>query len=100
LLQKVLSISKKEEDFEFKRHECSIEKKNSSEVEILLFLPCTCIQITLPFLMNIRLNEKFILIFLIQVQGYIFELMQMNFSNALDFEEFMHKAGLDMVQLN
>jgi hypothetical protein len=94
------SISKKEEDFEFKRHEYSIEKKNSSEVEKLLFLPCTCIQITPPFLMNIRLNEKFILTFLIQVQGYIFELMQMNFSNALDFEKFMHKAGLDMVQLN
>jgi hypothetical protein len=36
----------------------------------------------------------------LQVQGYIFELMQMNFSNALDFEEFMHKGGLDMVQLN
>jgi hypothetical protein len=71
LLQKVFSISKKEEDFEFKRHECSIEKKNSSEVEKLLFLPCTYIQITPPFLMNIRLNAKFILTFLTSPRIYI-----------------------------
>jgi hypothetical protein len=44
---------------------------------------------------------RFIFALIVQVKGYhIFELLQRNFANALDFEKIMHKVRLDMIQFN
>jgi hypothetical protein len=51
--------------------------------------------------MHTRSSEIYSCIFFVQVKGYqIFDLLQRNFANALDFENIMHKARLDMIQLN